>query len=118
MATTTGHIIKETFPVLEMSCASCAVSVASMLQSTPGVQEASVNYADQTARVAYDRDSVTPEALRNVIRSIGYDLVIDENNREQAQEQAQQDHYRTLKRRTIAALILSAPVVVIGMFLM
>ncbi len=118
MATTTGHIIKETFPVLEMSCASCAVSVASMLQSTPGVQEASVNYADQTARVAYDQDSVTPEALRNVIRSIGYDLVIDENNREQVQEQAQQDHYRTLKRRTIAALILSAPVVVIGMFLM
>lgn len=118
MATTTGHIIKETFPVLEMSCASCAVSVASMLQSTPGVQEASVNYADQTARVAYDRDNITPEALRNVIRSIGYDLVIDENNREQVQEQAQQDHYRTLKRRTIAALLLSAPVVVIGMFLM
>jgi Cu2+-exporting ATPase len=118
MATTTGHIIKETFPVLEMSCASCAVSVASMLQSTPGVQEASVNYADQTARVAYDGDSVTPETLRNVIRSIGYDLVIDENNREQVQGQAQQDHYRTLKRRTIAALLLSAPVVVIGMFLM
>ncbi|PSL34738.1 heavy metal translocating P-type ATPase [Chitinophaga ginsengisoli] len=118
MATTTGHIIKETFPVLEMTCASCAVSVATMLQSTPGVEEASVNYADQTARVAYDRDSVTPVALRNVIRSIGYDLVIDEHNREQVQEQAQLDHYRALKKRTIAALILSAPVVVIGMFLM
>jgi Cu2+-exporting ATPase len=118
MATTTGHIIKETFPVLEMSCASCAVSVATMLESTPGVQEASVNYADQTARVVYDRESVTPVSLRNVIRSIGYDLVIDEHNREQVQEQAQQAHYRTLKKRTIAALILSAPVVVIGMFLM
>ena len=118
MATTTGHIIKETFPVLEMTCASCAVSVASMLQSTPGVEEASVNYADQTARVSYDRDSVTPTTLRNVIRSIGYDLVIDEHNREQVQEQAQLDHYRALKKRTIAALILSAPVVVIGMFLM
>lgn len=118
MATTTGHITKETFPVLEMSCASCAVSVASMLQSTPGVQEASVNYADQTAQVTYDRDSTSPVALRNVIRSIGYDLVIDENNREQVQEQAQLDHYRTLKKRTIAALILSAPVVVIGMLLM
>ncbi|SDF69304.1 heavy metal translocating P-type ATPase [Chitinophaga filiformis] len=118
MATITGHITKETFPVLEMTCASCAVSVATMLQSTPGVEEASVNYADQTARVTYDRDSVTPEALRNVIRSIGYDLVIDEHNREQVQEQAQLDHYRALKKRTIAALILSAPVVVIGMFLM
>jgi Cu2+-exporting ATPase len=118
MATTTGHIVKETFPVLEMSCASCAVSVATMLQSTPGVQEASVNYADQTARVVYDEESVTPVSLRNVIRSIGYDLVIDEHNREQVQEQAQLDHYRSLKKKTIAALILSAPVVVIGMFLM
>lgn len=114
----TGHIIKETFPVLEMSCASCAVSVTSMLQSTPGVQDASVNYADQTARVEYDSDSITPEGLRDVIRSIGYDLVIDTHNREQVQEQAQQDHYKALKQRTIAALLLSIPVVVIGMFFM
>jgi P-type Cu2+ transporter len=118
MATATGHIIKETFPVLEMSCASCAASVATMLQSTPGVQEASVNYADQTARVIYDSTSVTAEGLRNVIRGIGYDLVITTDNREQVQEQAQLDHYRALKKRTIAALILSAPVVLIGMFFM
>ncbi|SFM68764.1 Cu2+-exporting ATPase [Chitinophaga sp. YR627] len=118
MATTTGHITKETFPVLEMSCAACAVSVASMLQSVPGVSDASVNYADQTARVTYDSDSVTPEGLRNVIRGIGYDLVIDTHNREQVQEQAQLDHYQSLKKRTIASLILSAPVVLIGMFFM
>jgi len=118
MATTTGHITKETFPVLEMSCAACAVSVASMLQSVPGVSDASVNYADQTARVTYDSDSVTPEGLRNVVRGIGYDLVIDTHNREQVQEQAQMDHYRSLKKRTIASLILSAPVVLIGMFFM
>lgn len=118
MATTTGHITKETFPVLEMSCAACAVSVASMLQSVPGVSDASVNYADQTARVTYDSDSVTPEGLRNVIRGIGYDLVIDTHNREQVQEQAKLDHYQSLKKRTIASLILSAPVVLIGMFFM
>lgn len=118
MATSTVHITKETFPVLEMSCASCAASVASMLQSVPGVQDASVNYADQTAQVAYDTDSVTPQALRNVIRSIGYDLVIETDNREQIQEQAQLQHYKDLKHRTIAALLLSAPVVAIGMFFM
>ncbi|QHS58096.1 heavy metal translocating P-type ATPase [Chitinophaga agri] len=118
MATANGHITKEIFPVLEMSCAACAASVATMLQSTPGVQEASVNYADQTARVVYNSDSVTPEGLRNVIRSIGYDLVIDTHNREQVQEQAQKDHYRALQQRTIASLILSAPVVLIGMFFM
>ncbi|MVT08923.1 heavy metal translocating P-type ATPase [Chitinophaga tropicalis] len=115
---TTGHIIKETFPVLEMSCASCAISVSSMLNTVPGVKEAAVNFADQTALVTYDEDAVTPESLRNVIRSIGYDLVIDKHNREEVQEQAQLKHYRSLKNRTIAALLLSAPVVAIGMFWM
>jgi len=113
-----GHLIKETFPVLEMSCAACAVSITSMLHSVPGVQEAIVNYANQTALVTYDADQVTPETMRNSLRSVGYDLVIETHNREEIQQQAQQSHYQALKTRTIIAIILSLPVVVIGMFFM
>lgn len=112
------HITKETFPVLEMSCAACAVSVSSMLSSVPGVKDAAVNYANQTALVTYDRDRVTPDVLRASVRSVGYDLVIDTENREEVQEAAQRNQYNALKKRTVAALLLSAPVVVIGMFFM
>ena len=42
---------RETFPVLEMTCAACAVSVESMLKSTAGVKDAGVNFANQTAWV-------------------------------------------------------------------
>lgn len=101
-----------------MSCAACAASVSSMLDSVPGVQEATVNFANQTALVTYDEDQVKPEAMRNAVRSIGYDLVIDTHNREEIQQQAQQSHYQALKIRTIIAIILSLPVVVIGMFFM
>ncbi|WP_440133619.1 heavy metal translocating P-type ATPase [Chitinophaga sancti] len=113
-----GHIIKETFPVLEMSCAACAASVTSMLKSVPGVQEANVNFANQTALVTYDEEQAKPEGMRNALRSVGYDLVIDTHNREEIQQQAQQSHYQALKTRTIIAIILSLPVVVIGMFFM
>ena len=41
--------IKEEFPVLEMTCASCAVSVESMLKSVEGVKDAGVNYANGSA---------------------------------------------------------------------
>jgi Cu2+-exporting ATPase len=112
------HITKETFPVLEMSCAACAVSVSSMLSSVPGVKDAAVNYANQTALVTYDRDRVTPDVLRASVRSVGYDLVIDTENREEVQEAAQRNQYNALKKRTVAALLLSAPVVAIGMFFM
>lgn len=51
---------RETFPVLEMSCAACAVSVESMLKSTPGVKDAAVNFANQTAWVDYDAGQAKP----------------------------------------------------------
>jgi Cu2+-exporting ATPase len=118
MAANTKHIIKETFPVLEMSCAACAVSVESMLSSVPGVEGAAVNFANQTALVTFDDHVVTPEVLRASVRNVGYDLVIDTENREEVQETAQRNQYNALKKRTIASLLLSVPVVVIGMFFM
>ena len=111
-------IIKETFPVLEMTCAACAVSVESMLQSVPGVKAAGVNFANQTAWVEYSPQLVTPEMLQGAIRSIGYDLLINKENQEEEQAAAQQQHYRKIKQRTIWSAILAAPVMIIGMFFM
>ncbi|MCS3796846.1 heavy metal translocating P-type ATPase [Niastella sp. OAS944] len=110
--------IKKTFPVLEMTCAACAVSVESMLKSAAGVQAAGVNFANQSAWVEYDPALATPENLQKTVRSIGYDLVIDEANSNEIKEAAQQDHYNALKQRTIWASVLSLPVVIIGMFFM
>lgn len=110
--------VKKTFPVLEMTCAACAVSVESMLKSVNGVQAAGVNFANQNAWAEYDPTITTPEELQKTVRSIGYDLVIDEANSNEIQEAAQQHHYKALQHRTIWASVLSVPVVIIGMFFM
>jgi P-type Cu2+ transporter len=113
------QFIKKTFPVLEMSCAACAVSVESMLKETAGVQNAGVNYANQSAWVEYDPAATNPEALRQTVQSIGYDLVIeDETEAREQQEASQQRRYETLKRQTIGASILACLVVVLGMVVM
>ncbi|WP_276483854.1 heavy metal translocating P-type ATPase [Paraflavitalea pollutisoli] len=109
---------KETFPVLEMTCAACAVSVESMLKAVPGVQSAAVNFANQTALVEYVPQQVTPAQLQATVRSIGYDLVIDKDNSTAIQEQAQEQHYRAIRHRTAWSIALSLPIVVIGMFFM
>jgi len=111
-------LVKETFPVLEMTCAACAISVESMLKSAPGVKDAGVNFANQSAWVEYDPAAVTPEMLQNTIRSIGYDLVIDKENQHDVKEEAQRRHYRQLKQRTTWSVVLSLPIVIIGMFFM
>lgn len=107
-----------TIPVTGMSCAACAVSVESMLKSQEGVADAGVNFASQTTSVTYDPALVTLPGLQQVIKSIGYDLIIDQENAAEKQQQAQLSHYTRLKNKTIWASIFSAPVVMIGMFFM
>lgn len=114
--------IRQTFPVLEMSCAACAVSVESVLKHTPGVDDAGVNYANQTAWVQFNPKVATPANLQSAVRAAGYDLIVETENSgvdaRQVQEEAQQKRVQSIKQRTIWALILSLPVVIIGMFFM
>ncbi len=109
---------KVTLPVTDMSCAACAVSVESMLKAQPGVEDAAVNFANQTASVAYHPAQITLPQMRQAIQSVGYDLIIDEENAAEKQAEAQQQHYGELKTKTTWAGVLSLPLVVIGMFFM
>lgn len=111
--------VKEVFPVLGMTCASCAVSAESVAASTNGVLSASVNYASGNLTVEYIPGITNPVQLRQAMQSIGYDLYIeDTTNRENAIEELQQQKYRRLKLKTYLAIIFSLPVVVVGMFFM
>jgi len=113
-----GTDIRKTYPVLEMSCAACAVSVESLLKHTPGVTNASVNYANQSALVQFDPKVVTENGLQQAVQAGGYDIVIVGEDPLQIQQAAQQQAYEYLKKRTIWAVLLSIPVVVVGMFFM
>ncbi|WP_333821199.1 heavy metal translocating P-type ATPase [Ohtaekwangia sp.] len=114
----TRHIQRQSFPVLEMSCAACAVSVESSLKATPGVKDAAVNFANQSAWVEYDTEQVKPADLQQAVRAVGYDLVVDAEDPLAVKEEAQQKHYQQVKIRTIWSSVLAVPVVIIAMFLM
>ncbi len=111
--------IKKSFPVLNMSCASCAVSAESMAKSVDGVVEASVNFATKNLTVEFLPNMTDPYVIQKAIQSAGYDLLIEEEEtRDDALEAIQQQHFQALKKKTIRAIILSIPVVIIGMFFM
>lgn len=71
--------VKISFPVLQMTCASCAVSVESMLKSQAVVVNASVNYANAEVSVEFIPSLIQVESLRKVVQSIGYNLLLDES---------------------------------------
>lgn len=109
--------VKTSFPVLQMTCASCAVSVESMIKSQPGVVSAAVNYASATIQVEYIPTATSPAELRKAVQSVGYDLYIEDSKTESL-EDIQNRKFAELKKKTILAIILSVPTVVIGMFFM
>ena len=113
-----SKLVKQSFPVLEMSCASCAISVESILKATPGVKDAAVNFANHSALVTYDTRSVAPIKLQEAVRSIGYDLVVDTEDPQRIQKEAQHEQLTSIKQRTIGAALLTIPVVILGMFFM
>src|SRR5690606_20011790 len=111
--------IKESFPVLNMTCAGCAVSSESTVKALPGVLNASVNFANATLTVEYLPSMTNPAAMQKALQDVGYDLFLeDESSQQETLEQIHEKKYKKLKNKTISAIILSLPVVVIGMFLM
>lgn len=116
--TVAGELVKMTFPVTGMSCAACATSVESMLASTKGVINAGVNFATQTAWAEFNPTIASQEDLRQSIQSIGYDLLIDEEDPMQAQADLQAKHYADIKKRFFWSALLTLPVFIIGMFFM
>lgn len=111
--------IKKTFPVLGMTCASCAGSTESIVKYEPGVVSASVNFATANLTVEYLPNMTDATKLQKAVQSIGYDLLIeDETTQQETLEAIHAEKFRKLKNKTIWAVILSLPVVVIGMFFM
>lgn len=111
--------VKQTFPVLNMSCASCAASAESMVSGVDGVVQASVNFANGMLSIEYLPNMTDPLALQKAVQSVGYDLLIEEGESSQhTMESIQEEKYLRLKKKTIWAILLSLPVVVIGMFFM
>ncbi|NLX66416.1 MAG: copper-translocating P-type ATPase [Bacteroidales bacterium] len=117
MATVNTKTIKQTFPVLGMSCASCASSAQTIVQHEPGVVSASVNFGTGNLTVEYQPGITDITKLQKAVQGVGFDLLVeDETTQQETLENIHAEKFQKLKKKTIWAIILALPVVVIGMF--
>lgn len=111
--------VKNTFPVSGMTCASCAINVEAILKPLPGIVGASVNIATNTVLVEYIPSEVSKDQMKTTLQSIGYDMEIDETEDAQKQlDDLKLKHHKQLRFKTFASIILSIPLIVVGMFFM
>ena len=111
--------VEKSYPVLNMTCASCASSSQANLNRQIGVVNAEVNYGNGMGKIEYIPQLTSPENLKKALVDVGYDLVIDETkNQAEELEHLQEEKYKSLKNKVIYSLILGFPLFVIGMFFM
>jgi Cu2+-exporting ATPase len=110
-------VISKIYPVTGMSCANCALRIDTFIKTVPGVVDGSVNFADNSMKVEFLPEITTPSDIRKAVRSIGYDIIIDEENSQELKEEARQKYLKRIRINTIGAALLSIPLVVISMFL-
>jgi len=58
-----------------MHCTSCSMNIDGELEDTDGVLKANTSYAKSTTEVEYHPDKITPEKIKEIIKSTGYEVV-------------------------------------------
>ena len=92
-----------------MTCASCAARIERTLNKLDGV-EATVNFATETASVAYDPEQVAPAELVGAVERIGY------HAHPKHAEHAEHEHdHDAPPLRLLVAIALSLPLVLLAM---
>lgn len=72
----------KTYKVKGMHCASCAGIIEKTLKETEGVKSVEVNYGTETAKIAFDSKTTSPEYLSKKIKILGYSLDIPQTAEE------------------------------------
>ncbi|PPB82208.1 Cu+-exporting ATPase [Albidovulum inexpectatum] len=103
-----------------MSCASCVGRVERALKALPGVIEAEVNLATNSARVRHLAGVVSAQALADAVTRAGYPAQPDnEDTTRPAKDHHAKDHYgdesARLRRSFLISAALALPVVILAM---
>lgn len=68
------------FAIEGMNCDACANTIRTLIEREDGVRFASVSFAERSARVLYDPDTVAEERLVEAIQKPGFRVVAREQS--------------------------------------
>lgn len=109
-----NETLHETYGVKGMTCAACANSLQSHLESKPGVNQVSVNYANNSAFIEFDPNTIAFKKIQKAADEIGYQVVEYIDYDEEAEYTKR---LKDLRLKLTISAILTLPVFIISMFL-
>lgn len=105
---------KTILTVLGMDCASCAVSIETMLSKEPGVKTAQVNFASEKLFLEFNPNQISLERIKKIVQELGYGLKTPEENHTK-DSNPQIRATKKLKVKFIIALIFGLPLLYVSM---
>lgn len=90
-----------------MTCAACAVRIEKGLNKLPGVEQANVNLAMETAKVKFEPGQVSLDDIMKKVSQLGYKAALKQA--EQDNEELRAKEIRKQKWKLITSAILSFP---------
>jgi Cu+-exporting ATPase len=103
-----------TLDVHQMTCASCVARVEKALKAVPGVLDATVNLAQESAAIRFLEGATTPADLASAVRAVGYEATPRTADAPDPEARKAQEA-RRLAAMTALAAALTLPVFVLEM---
>jgi len=103
---------KRTLPVIGMACAACSANVERKLNSLEGIISASVNLPGRSALIEFDPQQISLGQMKEEIKGIGYDLVIEEDR---SVTEIMRREYVLLQRKVLLSWVFSLLVMAVSM---
>ena len=104
--------------VVGMTCANCAAAVERTLsRKVPGVVSASVNFATETATVAFDPLATDPRAMAKAVHDAGYELILPREGagEQDTEQEARERELKAQKRDFLVGLAFTLPLFAVSM---
>ncbi|MEC0127999.1 heavy metal translocating P-type ATPase [Paenibacillus pabuli] len=92
-----------------MTCAACANKIEKGLNKLPGVTNASVNFAMETARVEFSPGEVSIEDMKEKVSKLGYTAIIKADGSSGGASDHRAKELSNQKRKLLISAILSLP---------
>lgn len=107
--------VTDVYPVEGMTCASCAMTVEKAVAKMDGVASATVNLATEKLTVTYDKKQLNPAQIAQVVTGAGYQLVIEEEAKQEHTEISKKSKVQSLWKRFVGSAIFTLPLLYIAM---
>jgi len=103
-------------PISGMTCASCAKTIEKAIGKLPGINEVSVNFATEKAKVVYDSSKTRISEIKDAVSKAGYKALEIEAREQVDHERERRDkEMKSLWKRFLVASIFTIPLLYIAM---